>query len=159
MKKEKLQRHKTVKVFGDRYVIRKINPLLDFSYDTMPQIFSSFISKRPVTETVPHPSQIQKAMKEMKLIVQVGLVNPKLVPVGKGEKYRQEDGITIDDLFVDTELGTRLYLEILAHSLNQFKGLKGLFFSLRTRHSLFTEWRKNMANDPLKSCSPTETTP
>ena len=159
MKKEKLQGHKTVKVFGARYVIRKINPLLDFSYDTMPQIFSSHISKRPVVDTTPHIAQLQKALKEMKLIVQTALVDPVLIPVGKGEKYRKEDGITVDDMFVDAELGSRLYLEIIAHSLNRFKGIKGFFFTMRIRHSLLTEWRKSMDKDPLTFYSQTAITP
>lgn len=159
MKKAKLQGHKTVRVFGDKYVIRKINPFLDFAYDSMPQIFTYQKSNRPETEVVPHPATIQKQLKDMKAIVAAGIVEPKLEPVGKGEKFRHEAGITIDDLFVDMELGTRLYLEIIAHSLNKFRGIRSLFFSIATRWSLFTEWRRNMDKSPLPSSSPTETTP
>jgi hypothetical protein len=91
----------------------------------------------------------------MKLVVNAGIIDPPLVPVGKGENYRKENGITVDDLFVDIELGTTLYLEIVAHALNKFSGLRGLFFSIRIRHMLRTEWRKSLRQDPLTSYSPT----
>lgn len=149
--KSKLQGHRIVRVFGSRYVIRKINPLLDFPYDKVPQIFSSFYSKRPKVDTSPHPANIQKTLDDMKSIVAVGIVKPELIPMGKGEKRGKEDGITVDDLFVDIELGSKLYLEIIAHSLNRFRGLKGLFFSIKIRQLLFTEWQKNMGNDQLIS--------
>ena len=151
MKKEQLQGQKTIKVFGGKYVIRKINPLLDFSYDKIPQIFSIYQTKRPAVNTQPHLSQLQKNLEDMKAMVNIGLVEPKLVAIGKGDKLDREDGITVNDLFRDMELGTRLYLEILTHSLNRFTGLKGLFFSIRTRHLLLTLWRKNTDSDQLIS--------
>lgn len=151
MKKSELQGLKKLKIFGGKYVIRRINPLLDFTYDKMPQIFTHYISKRPVDTALPHPAQLQRNFEDMKLIVQAGVVEPKLVPVGKGEAKGKEDGITVEDLFVDMELGTRLYLEIFAHSLNRFRGLKGLFFSIKIRHLLFMLYRSNTPSDRLMS--------
>jgi len=78
--------------------------------------------------------------------VQAGLVKPELVPVGKGDQRGKEDGITVDDIFRDEDLAIKLYIEILAHSLNRFKGMRGLFFSIRIKHLLSTEWRKSMEN-------------
>jgi len=159
--KEKLLGYKTVKVFGGKYVIRKINPLLDFSYDIMPQIFNAHLTRRqPKQEVNPHPTELQKNLKDMKTIVRVGLVSPELVPVGKGDKYRKEIGITVDDLFMDVELGSQLYLEILAHSLNKFRHgfldkMRGLFFSMRIRRMLYINYRKNMVNDQSTTFSQT----
>lgn len=164
MKKAKLQGQKTVRIFGGKYVIRKINPLLDFPYDRIPQIFSSFQSKRPVVETKPLPIQLQKNLEDMKSIVTAGIVNPVLVPIGKGDKHRRESGITVDDLFVDVELGTKLYIEILAHSLNKFRhgiidNMRGLFFSIRIKLLLSTLWQKNLSDNLSTSYSPKEVIP
>ena len=75
MKKEQLQQHKRVKIFGSWYTIRKINPLLDFSYEAMPQIFTAHFSNRPVDKTaITNITQLQNALKDMKIIVSVGLV-------------------------------------------------------------------------------------
>jgi hypothetical protein len=148
--KEKLQGHKTIRVQGGKYVIRKINPLLDFPYDKIPQIFTTIQSKRPVKEEDNlHPARLQKILDDMKSVVNAGLVDPPLVPVGKGENFRKEKGLTIDDIFMDSDLGTALYIEVLAHSLNRFKGLKGLFFSIRTKYLLYTLCRRGTNNDRL----------
>lgn len=145
--KKKLLGYKTIKVHGMRYIIRKINPLLDFAHDKIPQIFTSYISKRPtIDETNPKPIQLQKILEDVKLVVQAGLVSPELVPVGKNGNFRRENGITIDDLFINEDLGMKLYLEILAHSLNKFRGLKGLFFSIKIKQLLYTEWQKSLNN-------------
>lgn len=137
--KADLVQHKNIRVGGFDFVIRKINPLSDFPSNNIPQIFTSFISRRKAepTSSLTMP-QILKSIEDMKLIIQVGLVKPKLVTDNK------EDGITIDDLFRDTDIVTKLYFEILTHSLNKYRGLSGVFFSAKIRHMLYTEWRKHM---------------
>ena len=141
--KQKLQGFKTVRICGTKFVIKKINPLLDFTSENMPQIFSSFISRRgPAT---PDLKNIQKQMMDM---VSAGLVEPKLVPVGTGDKKGNEEGITVDDLFRDETLAIKLYQEILIHSLNKFRGLKGVFFLIKLRRAFYIELRKNTANSP-----------
>lgn len=139
---------KRIRIGTWKFVIRKINPLLDFTADNIPQIFSAFFSKRPTqSETVINLAMLQRAQEDMKLIVQAGLVKPELVAVGKGDQRGKENGITVDDIFRDEETAVKLYIEILSHSLNKFKGLKGLFFSIKIKHTLFTEWQKN-----IRSC-------
>jgi hypothetical protein len=154
--KQALQDLKKVKVGGFIYVIRKVNPLIHFAFDKIPQIFTGYIVKRKPDSDLAVPAALAKAYDDMKSVVIAGLVKPQLVAVGKGELKGKEAGITVDDLFIDEESGVKLYLEIIAHSLNKFKGLKGLFFSIKTRQLLFTEWRKLLANFPAKSPLPTE---
>ena len=151
--KEKLNQYKKIKVCGMSFTIRKINPLQDFaSNESMPQIFTYYITKRKVKEDNPFTMQsLQKALNDMKAIIKAGVVDPPLVPVEKDKS--KENGITVDDLFVDEEMGAKLYIEILTHSLNRFKGLKGLFFSTKIKHYLYTEWQKNITNFQVKSYS------
>ena len=144
---------------GLNFTIRKVNPLIHFSYDKIPQIFSQYSTKRRPDIDLTNPAVIAKTFEDMKSVVAAGLVKPELVPVGKGELKGKEGGITIDDIFIDEETGVKLYLEIIAHSLNKFKGLKAVFFSIKIRRLLFTEWRKRLASYPTKSPSPTENIP
>ena len=137
--KDKLNGLKKIKVNGIRFTIKKLNPLLDFPSDKMPQIFSHYLKRKPIKEDLNQDisiQQLRQSLSEMKLIVEAGVVAPQFSP----------QLITIDDIFRFGDTGAKLYLEILAHSLNQFSGLKGVFFSIKIRHSLFTIWRKNMAN-------------
>ena len=137
--KDKLNGLKKIKINGIRFSIKKLNPLLDFPSDKMPQIFSHYLKRKPVKEDLNQEisiQQLRQSLSEMKLIVEAGVVAPQFSP----------QLITIDDIFRFGDTGAKLYLEILAHSLNQFSGLKGVFFSIRIKHSLFTTWRKNMAS-------------
>ena len=127
--KETLQGRKAVTVCGSKFVIRRINPLLDFPMERMPQVFTSFVSKRKQAETLPQDQK--KILEEMRLVVEAGLVDPELVPRGK-------EGITVEDIFRDTDCGVRLYWEILWHSMYRLKGLKGVFFSIGKRLLLST---------------------
>lgn len=127
--KSELCGHKTVKIHGHKFVIKKLNPIMDFQLNDMPQIFTSFVSRRKV-EQIQDPIAMQK---DMFKIVEAGLVDPELVPVGKGDKHGVEAGITVEDIFRDPEIGAKLYSEIVFHSLNNFKGLKKVFFYLQNR--------------------------
>ena len=133
--KEKLRQYKTVKFAGMRFVIRKLNPIVDFSQGKMPQIFTSFISKRkpegnqPISESI-----LRKNQEDMKAVIQAGLIEPKF----------SDEGINIDDILADSVLALKLYTEIIVHSLNVFRGLKGLFFSRKTKRLFYSEWQKNM---------------
>ena len=139
--KADLQGHKTIKISGSRYVIRKINPLLDFDVDNMPQIFSYHLLYRGKTPPM-NDQQKKKTQDDMKMIVQAGLISPHLVSMGKGDLRGKEDGITVDDLFRDLDMGLRLYVEIMSHSLSVFKGSKGVFFSIKQKLLLFIGWPK-----------------
>jgi hypothetical protein len=130
--KADLQQHKRIGIFGHSYVIRKVNPLLDFKDGNIPQIFTSFVSRRKVEAKAPTDDDLKSRVDDMKTVVLAGLVSPEI---------SKESGITIDDIFMDMEVGSRLYLAILEHSLNRFRGLRGFFFSVRFRYALSTALR------------------
>ena len=67
--KWRLAGYKRIKVNGQIFTIRKINPLLDFKSDSMPQIFTSFISRRKVE---PHTDPA-KAQADMMNVIEAGL--------------------------------------------------------------------------------------
>lgn len=140
--KEKLQGHKVVKVCGQKFVIRKINPIIDFPADKMPQIFTSFKSER---KTEKSPYSPQALMEQMIRVIEAGVVSPELVPIGKGEKRGKEAGITAEDLFRDEEVGVKLFQEIMLHALNKYRGIKGVFFSLKNRLTFAINLAKNTA--------------
>jgi hypothetical protein len=127
--KEKLQGHKTLSILGQKFVIRKINPVMDFLPEQMPNLFTGHNSKRDIGATF-SPKVL---LEQMQRIVEAGVVSPELVPIGKGDRRGKEDGLTVEDLFRDEEIGAKLYIEIMLHSLNRFRGLKSLFFSLKNR--------------------------
>ncbi len=150
--KAALQGHRTIRINREKFVIRRVNPLVDLPGDKIPSLFTTHHpSRRPAPAPDQKPENFdlaifQKNIEDMKMFVAAGLVFPELVPVGKGELRTREAGMTIDDIFRDPALGTKLYFEILIHSLNRFKGLKALFFSIKVRYSLSTILRKAMAS-------------
>lgn len=149
--KNKLQDLKKVKVSGMRFTIRKISPLLDFPLDKMPQIFTDFMSRRKVDKNaVLSPAELLKSQQDIYSIIQAGVVDPKLEPIGIGEKRGKENGITVEDLFRDPDIGYGLYNEIMTHSLLRFRGLKSVFFSIKIKYLAFMESRKNMEKAPAK---------
>ena len=130
--KEKLRLYKKVKINGVKFVIKKINPLLDFPADKMPQIFTSFKSNRPSGEL--QPAEMRKTLEDVKNMILAGVVSPKI-----GEE------VDISDIMADNSTSVQLYIAILTHSLNIFRGVKGVFFSIKTRWLMYTQWRKHMA--------------
>lgn len=146
--KERLQKWKTVKINGWTFTIRRLNPLLDFPGDQMPQIFSESVqSRRPMPARV-LPNDEARALDDMRLFIVKGVVKPSI-----GLKDDGKSDFTADDLFRDGDTAVKLYVEILAHSLNVFRGLKGLFFWAKTKRSLFTVLRKSMEQGPPMSPS------
>ena len=145
---------KTIWVNSFKFKIRKINPLLDFPSDKMPQIFTDFTSRRQRKEE-PGIDQARRQQRDMYTMIEAGLVDPKLVPIGLGEKRGKEDGLTVEDVFRDADVGAKLYFEILAHSLCRFRGMKGVFFSTLLKRRLYTAWQKSLANDLATSSSAT----
>lgn len=139
---------KKISVNGSSFVIKKLNPLIDFQPEKMPQIFATFISRRQKKDQQNDEIAAKKYIEDMYAIVEAGLVSPVLTKVGKGELRGKEEGITVEDLFHSADLGQKLYFEILAHSLNRFRGLKGIFFTRHIRRQLYIAWQKTMANDP-----------
>lgn len=144
--KEKIRQYKTIRYSGMKFVIRKLNPFFDFSINQMPQIFSSFISRRKVDpESIANESTMRKAQEDMRVLICAGLVFPKVNLTTNKNK-----DLSIEDIMSDTNLALRLYTEILIHSLNMFKGLKGLFFSVKTRRLFYIEYRKSMEKHQQK---------
>ena len=138
--KKRLQQHKTVKIDGMKFVIKKINPLLDFPADRMPQIFTSFVSKRKVNpEQQLNEHSLRRSQEDVKLTIAAALIEPKL-----------GDEITVEDIMTDATLTLKLYTEILVHSMNMFKGWKGLFFSAKIRRSLYSGYQENIEKLPTK---------
>lgn len=163
-KKDKadIQGHMTVKAGGTKYTIRRLNPLIDFPADRMPQIFSTEASRRKVEPKAITPSDEARAMRDMMAIVEAGIVGIQdgrgllpLVPVGRGDKHTREAGITVEDLFRDQDVGAKLYWDIMTHSLNRFKCLKKVFFYLKIRFLRFIISRSVMGRLQMISPSPT----
>lgn len=153
-KKAELQGHKEVTLKGQTFIIRKINPLMDFPPERMPQIFSHWQSRRRAEA----PMDESRAMKDMMAVVEAGVVGIKtgrdvlpLVEVGKGGARGREPGLTVEDIFRDQEVGVSLYLEIFQHTLNRFSGLRKVFFSLQSKLLWFTLLRKSTACLPIQS--------
>lgn len=140
--KADLQQHKKLRIFGHSYIIRKINPLIDFKDGNIPQIFTSFVSRRKAEDKTPSESELNKRVYDMRSVVLAGLVSPEI---------SKESGITLDDIFRDIEVATRLYIAIIEHSLNRFRGIKGFFFSIRTRLLLLIASQKGMESSLQKS--------
>lgn len=157
--KERLQDLKKIKAGGMRFTIRRINPLLDFTSDKMPQIFTEVLSVRKEDPNRTRTNaELLKMQEDMYSIIEAGVVEPQLVPIGVGEKRGKEGGITVEDLFRDPAIGYDLYMKILDHSLNRFKGIKKLFFSIRTKYLHFTVQRKIMEQLQSDSSSQMEGT-
>ena len=133
--KEDFQGYKRVTINGMRFTIRRLNPLLDFSLEKMPQIFSDYLTRRVQKEDkVTTLAELKRQQDDMLGIIRAGVVEPKL----------SEDGISAADLFRDPTLGPKLYIEILAHSLSLFRGIKGVFFYQKIKWSLWIQWLKGM---------------
>ena len=147
--KDELRGIKTVRICGSKFKIRKVNPLLDFPADSMPQVFTYFRSRRKAEPDQSPPVERQKkVIKEMQQVVAAGMVEPSLVPVGQGDNNGKEPGITVEDLFRDPRIGFGLYEAVLFHSLGRLKGLKGLFFSITTRLWLLMQRRNATGGYP-----------
>jgi len=139
--KEKLNGYKKVKICGFKFTIRKINPLLDFELENMPQIFTSYQSRRKIAEDKIILAEQKKILNQMMTVVEKGVVYPELVP-----REKKKEGLTVEDLFLNDEIGIGLFKEIMFHSLNKFRGLKRLFFSAKIKLSYYINFVRNMVN-------------
>jgi hypothetical protein len=136
-RKQKLLGLKRIVINGMRFTIRRVNPMMDFPLDKVPQLFTEFQTSRKPDPTKPPTVEQVQAMRDMMFAyIEAGVVEPRLSPVGVGDKNGQEDGITAEDLCRDQDMGIRLYWEILSHSLNTFRGVKSLFFSIKQKFLL-----------------------
>ena len=156
--KAALQGHKSVNVNGHRFVIRKVNPLVDFKDDEMPQIFTAYMSRRKKAEVDKQDGQAAavRALNDVRAMIKAGLVQPALVPELPGDQVGSEEGITIRDIVRDEDTASKLYVEILLHSLNRFRGIKGIFFSARNRLALSMQSQSVTENVPVTSPSKQE---
>jgi len=145
--KERLSGYKTIKVHGMEFVIRKVNPLVDFNSDELPAMFTDYDSRRDLSKMEQTKEQVKKLNDVMKRYLIAGIVRPVLVPIGKGEIKGKEDGITVDDLFRDPTIAMKLFNEIVFHSSNEFRGLSKLFFSIKKKLALLTLYATGMHKD------------
>ena len=154
--KAALQGYKSVVINGHRFVIRKINPIVDFKDDEMPQIFSAYMSRRKKAEVDKQDNQASnvRALNDIRSMVKAGLVEPALVPELTGDQAGKEEGITIRDIVRDEDTAAKLYVEILLHSLNRFRGIKGIFFSARNRRVLSMPLQSD--TDSVPAISPSQ---
>lgn len=142
------------------FTIKRLNPLIDFTSDNMPQIFTDILSARREDPNRQRTTvELIKMHTDMYAIIEAGVIEPEMVPIGSGDKRGKEDGITAEDLFRDPDIGYKLYMAILDHSLNRFKGIKKLFFSIRTKYLQYTIQRKIMAQLQSESSTQTVTQP
>lgn len=145
--KRRLLDCKRLKICGMRFTIKRINPLIDFPVDRIPQIFTDYMSRRK-GEVPPTASDLAKMQQETYAVIEAAVIEPILVPIGQGEAHGRENGITVEDLFRDPEIGFKLYSEIINHSLLRFRGLKGLFFSIKAKYLAYIQWRKSLGKHP-----------
>lgn len=135
---EKLRGYRKIVINGMAFTIRKLNPLIDFRSDQIPQIFTDYESARArIPDT---PQTAKKAQEDMYAVIHAGVVSPDLVPEGK------KDGLNPSDLFRDPTMGLKLYYEIIYHSLNHFKGFKRLFFWIGIKLSLLMLYANGTVN-------------
>lgn len=145
-KKRRLLGLKDIRINGMRFTIRRVNPLMDFPASQVPQLFteSPIYAKVDASKSFT-PLQAENMRQTILSFIQAGVVEPKLVPIGKGDQRGKEPGITSEDLFRDPDMGIRLYFEILHNSLNVFSGIKGVFFSIKKKLWLFMHLRLSTA--------------
>ena len=137
---EKLRGHKKLKINGMTFVIKRINPLVDFPANKMPQIVTEMnMARRPLN---PNPSQLEvkRQIQDMMATIEAGVVEPELGPIGSKGK------LTAEDLFRDPNMGLKLFHEIMNHSLNRFRGLRRVFFSIGIKLSLLTHYLGDTPN-------------
>ena len=125
--REALLRLKTLKISGMEFTIKCVNPMVDFPADKIPQIFTDWVSHRKPDPKAAEPD-FRKIQEGMYAVIQAGVDKPRLFT-------KSADGLTVEDLFRDPAIGVGLYYAILEHSLNRFRGLNRLFFSIGIRSS------------------------
>lgn len=152
----KLRGHKTVKINGWKFVIKKVNPFVDFQSDRLPLVFSGVSDSAAPKEEEPKTSegkahQYERMRKGMSEMILAGVVEPEIAPAGESAP------LTVDDLFRDPSVGVRLYYAIIDHSLNKFKGMSNVFFSLAVRLWYSTLCANGTVNGLQVSRSPAKT--
>ena len=128
---------KNIKVGGIKFTIKKINPLLDFPADKMPQIFTDFKSRRKTNDNDVNEKELKAIDERIKPILEAGIYKPTLAKQESGDKKWHEKGLTLEDLFIDRDIAYDLLKEIMFHALNRFKGIGGVFFLIRIKLSRF----------------------
>lgn len=142
--KEWLQAHRRVVVCGQRFVIRRISPLSDFDGASMPQIFTD--TTRGQKPDLSIPAVAKRVRQDMYAVVQAGVVDPPLAGPGK-------PGLNVEDVFRDEEVGTKLYLRILEHSLFRLRPWQIPFFFLGKLLVRCIMWLRPTAFAPATSPS------
>ncbi len=140
--KERLLNLKKIKVGGMKFTIKKINPLLDFPSDKIPQIFTDYYARRQDPKDFSQ-KDLENLDENIKPILKAGIYKPNIIPIDKENRWK-EKGLTIEDLFIDRELAYKLFNEILNHSLIQFRGFGMVFFSIRQKLMQLMVWLRGI---------------
>lgn len=142
---------------GFTFTIRRVSPLIDFDPDRMPQIFSAGMSRRKVNddkEKKLHETEVRRILDDMAAVIEAGVVEPVLVPVGKGEKKGREDGITVDDIMRFDDVAHGLYTEIISLSLSKFRGWRGVVEVARNKALMIDAIAKRYGQRPSEVAMP-----
>jgi hypothetical protein len=112
--KDELYKTKKIKVCGVRFAIKKVNMLnyLDGS-EVLVQKFD--IHKTAAAKAAGPTPSVNKYLKHQKQILVAGVAEPKLVFDVK------EDGVLVDDIFINEEMASELYLAILEYTYGKKK--------------------------------------
>ena len=130
---------------GQRFTIRRLSPLVDFGVDRMPQVFTDTTRGQKLDLAIP---AVQKRVREgMHEVLLAGVVDPPLKPNGA------KDALTPEDVFRDVDVGTRLYMLILEHSLFKLRPYQVPFFLAVKMLMRFTYWLRSMGSGPATSPS------
>lgn len=135
--KADLQGHKTVIIGGMKFTIRRLSPLIDFATDRMPMVFSD--TTRLPKQDLSNPAIAKRILDDMHAVVQAGVVDPPLATSGKPD-------LNVADIFRDPEIGNKLYIAIMEHSLIRLNGLRLPFFFLVRLLLRFIIWLKSTVN-------------
>ena len=150
---EVLRGHKKVRIGGFGFTIRKLNPLLDFPPDRMPQVFAASYRENPGKPKKPVENEARRMVDDMMATIEAGVVEPKLTPLKA--KNTPPNSITAKDIIYQQDVGARLYVEIVAHSLNRYRGFRGAVFLALTRRVLLMPPRNGTDSGLPTSLSPT----
>jgi hypothetical protein len=112
--KSELYETKKIRICGVRFTIKKVN-LLNYLDGSKVLLQKSDVHKTAASKEATPAMPIEKAQKHCKEVLVAGVAEPKLV-FDKGQ-----DGICVDDLFINDDLVNGLYNAILEFTYGKKK--------------------------------------
>lgn len=109
---DELYATKKIKVAGVRFTIKKVNLL---NYLDGSEVLTQQFAEHKTANAAVAPMSAAKIKKHYSEILVAGVVEPKLV------FKKEDDGILVDDLFINQEMVNGLYLEILEFTYGKKK--------------------------------------